>query len=63
MVKLAAEYHFETAEEALENLTSISLNKVSPKLKAFLQTHLPATKSAKAQKYTLGISDPKMGQE
>jgi nucleolar protein 56 len=48
MVKLVAEYHFKTAEEALENLTSITELKVSKQLKAFLTTHLPAAKSAKS---------------
>lgn len=28
-----------------------------------MTTHLPATKSAKKQKFLLGIADPKMGQE
>jgi hypothetical protein len=37
--------------------------KVTPTLKNFLVTHLPATKSSKSQKFLLGIADPKMGQE
>ena len=47
MVKLAAYEPFTTAEEALENISAISQNKVTSCLKNFLTTHLPATKSAK----------------
>ena len=61
MVKLAAYEPFTTAEEALENISAISQNRVTPCLKNFLTTHLPATKSAKKQKFLLGIVDPKMG--
>ena len=32
-------------------------------LKNFLTTHLPSTKTSKKQKFALGISDPKLGQE
>lgn len=63
MVKLVAYQPFTTAEEALENITAITENKVTNTLKSFLTTHLPATKSSKKQKYLLGIVDPKMGQE
>ena len=63
MVKLAAFQPFTTAEEALENVKAISQNKVPASLKAFLTSNLPATKSAKKQKFLLGISDPKLGQE
>lgn len=42
---------------------AISQLKITNTLKTFLTTHLPATKSSKKQKYLLGISDPKMGQE
>jgi nucleolar protein 56 len=61
MVKLAAYQPFTTAEEALENITQITQNKVSNTLKSFLTTHLPATKSSKKQKFLLGVVDPKMG--
>ena len=61
--KLVAFQPFTTAEEALENITSVAQVKVSPTLKTFLTTHLPATKSSKKQKFALGISDPKLGQE
>ena len=63
MIKLAQYQPFTTAEEALENITAISQNKMTPTLKSFLTTHLPATKSSKKQKFLLGIVDPKMGQE
>ena len=63
MVKLAAYQPFTTAEEALENIMAIRDLKVTPTLKNFLVTYLPATKSSKSQKFLLGIADPKMGQE
>jgi nucleolar protein 56 len=61
MIKLAAFQPFQTAEEALENITDITLNKVNDTLKNFLTTNLPATKSSKKQKFLLGVGDPKMG--
>lgn len=63
MVSIAAYQPFKTAEEALENIQSVAHNKVSPCLKNFLTTHLPATKSSKKQKFALGISDARLGQE
>jgi len=48
MVKLAAYQPFTTAEEALENIMAIRDLKVTPTLKNFLVTHLPATKSSKS---------------
>ena len=63
MVKLAAYQPFTTAEEALENITAITHNKVTNTLKSFLTSYLPATKTSKKQKFMLGIVDPKMGQE
>ena len=47
MVKLSASYSFKTAEEALENIMAVAQNKVTPTLKNFLTTSLPATKSSK----------------
>jgi nucleolar protein 56 len=62
-VTIAAYQPFKTAEEALENIQSVAHNKVSSTLKSFLTTHLPATKSSKKQKFALGISDARLGQE
>ena len=62
-VSIAAYQPFKTAEEALENIQAVAHNKVSPTLKNFLTTHLPATKSSKKQKFALGICDPRLGQE
>lgn len=61
MVKLSAFQPFQTAEEALENISAITKNKVHETLKNFLITNLPATKSSKKQKFLLGISEPFMG--
>jgi nucleolar protein 56 len=63
MVKIAAYQPFTTAEEALENITTLAGAKVPNTLKNFLTTHLPSTKTSKKQKFALGISDPKLGQE
>lgn len=63
MVKIAAYQPFTTAEEALENITTLAAAKVPNTLKNFLTTHLPSTKTSKKQKFALGISDPKLGQE
>jgi nucleolar protein 56 len=63
MITLVAYQPFTTAEEALENIATIAAAKVPNTLKNFLTTHLPATKSSKKQKFALGISDPKLGQE
>lgn len=62
MVKLVAFQPFKTAEEALENVTAIAQNEVPKTLKNFLVTNLPASKSAKKQKFMLGIAEPKLGQ-
>ena len=63
MIKLAAFQPFQTAEEALENITQVAKNTVPDTLKNFLISNLPATKSSKKQKFLLGIADPKLGQE
>ena len=63
MVKLVAYQPFQTAEEALENIQDISQNKVHKTLKHFLVTNLPTTKSAKKQKFMLGLCEPKLGAE
>ena len=63
MVKLAAFQPFQNAEEALENIKLVALNKVSETLKNFLITNLPATKTSKKQKFLLGIAEPKLGSE
>ncbi len=62
MVKLVAYQTFKTAEEALENVQTIAKNEVPATLKKFLTTNLPATKSAKKQKFMLGIAEPRLGQ-
>jgi nucleolar protein 56 len=59
--KLVGSQPFKTAEEALENIQNIAAGEITPMLKNFLTTHLPATKSSKKQKFALGISDAKLG--
>jgi nucleolar protein 56 len=43
-------------------MQAVAANQVSPTLKSFLTTHLPATKTSKKQKFALGIVDPHLGQ-
>lgn len=62
-VKVAAFQPFKTQEEALENIKAVCDGKVSSTLKEFLTLNLPATKSAKKQKFALGISDTKLGKD
>jgi nucleolar protein 56 len=62
MVKLVAYHPFKTAEEALENVTAIANQEIPSTLKKFLTTNLPATKTAKKQKFLLGIAEPRLGQ-
>jgi nucleolar protein 56 len=62
MVKLVAYHPFKTAEEALENVQAIAKQEVPSTLKKFLTTNLPATKTAKKQKFLLGIAEPRLGQ-
>lgn len=47
LVTLVAYQPFTTAEEALENITTLAAAKVPNTLKNFLTTHLPSTKSSK----------------
>ena len=56
--KLKAYLPFKTAEDALENINSISEGIVTDALKTFLQNNLPK----KSKKYKLGVMDPKIGQ-
>ena len=63
MTKLVGSHPFKTAEEALENIMAIGKPEVTPTLKNFLATYLPASKSSKKQKFALGISDAKLGPE
>ena len=56
--KLKAYLPFKTAEDALENINSVSEGIVTDALKTFLNNNLPK----KSKKYRLGVMDPKIGQ-
>lgn len=43
-------------------MSAITQNEVPKTLRNFLTTNLPAAKSAKKQKFMLGVADPKLGQ-
>lgn len=55
--KLKAFVPFKSAQDALENINSISEGLVTPLLKGFLESNLPSVKKAKKAKFTLGVSD------
>ncbi|XP_011299290.1 nucleolar protein 56 [Fopius arisanus] len=59
IVKLVGFSPFKTALAALESINSISEGIVPEDLKLFLDMCIP--KSEKKSKYTLGVSDPKLG--
>ena len=63
MVTLEAYHPFNTAEEALENMTAITANQVTKTLADFLKQNLTKSKSSKKQKFMLGICEPKLGNE
>ena len=52
---------FTSADEALENINSITKGDVTEKLSEFLTTYLPKIKKKKSQKFMLGISETKLG--
>jgi len=60
--KLKAFVPFKSAQDALENINSISEGLVTPLLKGFLESNLPSVKKAKKAKFTLGVSDKRIGQ-
>lgn len=54
---------FRSAQDALENINAMSEGAVHPLLKDFLETNLPAVKSAKKAKFELGVSDKRLAQQ
>jgi len=54
---------FTSALNALENINAVSEGVVTPLLKEFLEANLPAVKSVKKAKFTLGVSDHRIGQQ
>lgn len=56
-VKLIAEHHFKTANEALDNIKAITDKTCSKELLDFLSLHLPAKKKKSSSSFVLGVQD------
>lgn len=61
VVKLAAFKPFSSAADALEQCNSISEGIMTDDLKNFLEMNLPKVKEGKKAKFSLGLSEPKLG--
>uniref|UniRef100_A0A6A7G9Q3 Nucleolar protein 56 n=1 Tax=Hirondellea gigas TaxID=1518452 RepID=A0A6A7G9Q3_9CRUS len=61
MVHLKAFLPFTTAENALDNMTSISEGLLTDFLKIFLEANLPKVKKIKKATFKLGVDDHKIG--
>jgi nucleolar protein 56 len=53
---------FTSAENALENINDISEGILNDTLKNFLELELPKVKAGKKAKFSLGVTEPKIGQ-
>ena len=62
VVKLKAFQPFSSAENALENINSISEGLASDDLKNFLEMNLPTVKPGKKAKFNLGVVDKNIAQ-
>jgi hypothetical protein len=61
MVSLKAFCPFRSAEDALENISSVAEGTVTETLRAFLEMNLPAAKPGKKTKFAMGVSEPRIG--
>ncbi|KAL3696135.1 hypothetical protein R1sor_010211 [Riccia sorocarpa] len=61
IVKLTAFKPFESAADALEQCNAVSEGILTPELKSFLELNLPKVKPGKKAKYSVGVSEPKLG--
>jgi len=61
VVKLHAFCPFSSAESALEAINETSEGMLNTDLQTFLEMNLPKAKPGKKSKFTLGVSDPKLG--
>uniref|UniRef100_A0A7N1A4N0 Nucleolar protein 56 n=1 Tax=Kalanchoe fedtschenkoi TaxID=63787 RepID=A0A7N1A4N0_KALFE len=61
VVQLTAFYPFESALDALNQCNSVSEGVMTEELRNFLELNLPKVKEGKKPKYSLGVSEPKIG--
>jgi len=61
LIKLKAFQPFTSAENALENINSVSEGEVTESLATFLEMNLPKSSADKKAKFSLGVGDNKMG--
>eukprot|EP00262_Sarcandra_glabra_P020851 TRINITY_DN848_c0_g1_i4.p1 TRINITY_DN848_c0_g1~~TRINITY_DN848_c0_g1_i4.p1 ORF type:complete len:558 (-),score=117.62 TRINITY_DN848_c0_g1_i4:161-1834(-) len=62
-VKLAAFHPFSSALDALNQCNAISEGILTDELRNFLELNLPKVKEGKKAKFTLGVSEPKIGSQ
>lgn len=61
VVKLAAFSPFESALDALKQCNAVSEGQMTDELRNFLEITLPKVKEGKKPKFSLGVSEPKLG--
>lgn len=61
IMKLVSFLPFTSAENALDNIHHVSEGELSQFLKDFVEQSLPKVKDGKKSKYTLGVTEPKIG--
>ena len=61
VVKLKGFKPFTSAAMALDEINNVAESTCSDDLKNFLELNLPKVKDAKKAKFSLGVSDPKLG--
>lgn len=62
IVKMKGFCPFTSAENALENINDVSEGILNETLKNFLELQLPKVKPGKKPKFSLGVTEPKIGQ-
>ncbi|KAG2301436.1 hypothetical protein Bca52824_030087 [Brassica carinata] len=60
IVKLTAFHPPQTAQDALNQINSVSEGFMSEELRSFLELNLPKVKEGEEPKFSLGVSDPKL---
>ncbi|CAH2053871.1 unnamed protein product [Thlaspi arvense] len=61
VVQLTAFHPSESALDALNQINAVSEGYMSDELRSFLELNLPKVKEGKTPKFTLGVSEPKIG--
>ncbi|CAN7003805.1 unnamed protein product [Brassica oleracea var. botrytis] len=61
VVKLTAFHPWQTAQDALNQINAVSEGFMSEELRSFLDLNLPKVEEGVEPKFSLGVSDPKLG--